>query len=496
MEEFLFGYLNYFTKRLNDICNEKIIENKEKFLKEAELKIKKDLEKLLAPSICWLLWIEKSKNDLPGKTEKEKFEFFANKYSSKLEKIYPDLEKIIKSYLNNELYFYEKIIKKLEENFNIIRKIFKIRNKKLKQIKIADYSDRHYKGFRTVFINFGEKIIKIKPFHFSFNENLFVIFKEIDSSLLKNFQNYIRIDNWWFSEFIEYKGKVNNKEASVFYYNIGKLLALAYCFNGVDFHMENIIAFKNTPIILDAESFLTNFSIFKNKRLNKNILVTGFLENKRNKQLTSAIFGGKKKLISFTDPVIYFRNTTRMFIRYKKFSNFKQHNRIFVNNKMANPTLFSKEIIKGFFDCYNKILEKKTEIINILERLENYYTRVILRKTSFYTILIRHTTQPLNFPLDKFKNKLSKTLVQNSRNFHKINKSNLDRVVKYEVNSILNQEIPIFWQDINRKTLYYPEGKIENFFERTAKEVVLEKIESLSFKDLDSKIKIIKRYLK
>lgn len=492
MDEFYIDYLKNFILSIKKILPKNLILDRKNFILNLEKFLKREIEKIIAPSLCWLLWEERE--NLIGNNSKERFNYFVKRYKKDFFNIYPEINLILSNFLEKEFYFLSTVIHKITKNINVLNKKFNLKSKKLRRIIFTNNADRHFNGFRTFFLDFDGKIIKVKPFCFSFNSFLIDLFSKIDKNVTENFPKYYLIDRWFFAEFIHYNKKSDKQKAKNFYYEIGKLMALAYCFNGVDFHMENLIVNKNRPIILDLEGFVTNFSIFRSN-LKNNLYVTGFLERKTKEPPTSAILGGNEKLISLTDPVILNKNTDKMYIIYRKYSNYKLHNRIFIKNKMVMPGAFKNEIIKGFKDFYLKVIENKKNIIINLNKIEKSYSRVILRKTSFYSILIQHITQPINFPLKNFILKIKKAFLQNSFKFHRVKRKRLKKVIDFELKSIYNLEVPIFWQKIGKRDLYFPKGVIKDFFKKSAKDILMEKIEDISKKDLNRKVKTIDKVL-
>lgn len=63
-------------------------------------------------------------------------------------------------------------------------------------------------------------------------------------------------NNYGFMEFINNKECDNPEEISNFYFKMGELLAILYSLNSRDFHIENIIAFGENPVLVDLETLL------------------------------------------------------------------------------------------------------------------------------------------------------------------------------------------------------------------------------------------------
>jgi len=498
----------FYRDRLETLKNELKRSIKSKIIKDANFFINyflknltKNLENITLPTFCWQLYLDKSNFLIKGKNSYERFKNFINLRKDNLFHLYLEIDKIIEGYLQEEKNFFLDIFNKLDENWSKIERFFKLRSKLLFFI-YPQASDRHTKGKRTIFLKFeNKKYLKIKPHIFSYQPIFSYILEKFNKDLYKNLKNpkSIKIDDLWICEFIPLKNKnINKNEAKLFYENLGNLWGLVFALNGCDFHMENIIAQGWKPIILDTETFFTNYSAYKNKSLLNSLLPTGFIESPKSKNLTSAIYGGNKKLISLTQPLVLYKFTDRMRLKYRTFSKMQPHNRIFKNEKtLWNPKNFKKQIIKGFKESYLWILKNRHFILKMIdEQKDPIFSRVILRKTSFYSILIQHILQPINFPLKKFNLRLKKALKENSKRFHyNYHKNYFRKIIQYEIDNLNKLSIPIFWQNIKEKNLYGEGIKYKNVFPKTAFDMLTEKFEKISITKLNNYIQKIENYL-
>ena len=494
-------HLKLLKDELEKVINYPIITNKKFFIKIFFKNIIKYLDNIIAPIICWRLYLDKSDNLINGANSYERFKSFSNLRKNNLLVLYPEINNLIRNYLKEEVIFLSNFIEKIYKNWLGIKKFFNI-NSKLLYIVYPPSNDRHSFGKKTLFLKFAnKKYLKIKPHIFSyqpiFNSILEKFNKDTGGDL--KMPKSIKIEDLWVSEFISLKNKnINKKTAEIFYENIGNLFGLTFFLNGSDFHMENIIAYKSHPILLDTETIFTNYSVYKNKNLMNSLLSTGFIERKTIERPTSAIFGGNKKLISLTQPIILYKFTDKMRLKFKTFSKMPPHNRIYKDNKtLWNPKKFKKQIIKGFEESYMWVLKNKDYILNLIDnQKEQIFSRIILRKTSFYAILIQHVLQPINFPLKRFELKLIKTLKENSKRFHKnYNEPYFEKIIKYEIENIKKLSVPIFWQNIKERHLYLDEGVYKNFFPKTAFELLIEKFQKLTIKKLNYYLQKIDNYL-
>lgn len=106
--------------------------------------------------------------------------------------------------------------------------------------------------------------------------------------------------------------------------------------------------------------------------------------------------------------------------------------------------------------------------------------------------MIRHMSQPINFSLSRFKSKVRKLFIQNAEKFLVKQDGPL---IKEECEKVFTLEVPIFWQSIKERHLFYPNGKIDDFFPSTALEGLKTKFDYLSKRDLLAKKRQIMQYL-
>ncbi len=476
-----------------------IIENQDLFNKEIKKYLNNEVEKIILPTLCWQLYLDKSKGSILGKNTRERFKNFIFSKKETFLKNFPSLYKLIKKILEEDVLFLFDSLEKFLNNKNLISDFFKVKFKKIKYIKIPTQSDRHTKGRRVIFfILDNQKIIKYNPHQFSKAKSFIEIINRFnkENEIQLKIPKSLETKDGWYSEFIQTKNKnISFLQAKKFYYQLGQILALIYSLNGSDFHMENLIASKEKPIILDFESLFTNFSFYKNKKIENSLESTGIIEKRKSKQLTSAIFGGNKKIISLANPIILFKNTDLMRIKYRTYSKIKLENRIFKKNrKLWKPESFKNEMIKGFKDSYLWIEKNKEKIYKIIDSYQDTLTRVIVRRTSLYTLIEQNLIQPFNLQLNKFKRKIKKILQENSKKNHLISNKNLEKIISYETKEIASYSIPIFWQNIRKKDLFFEKGKIKNFFPKSAIELLISKLEKINKKNLESKIRYLKNF--
>ncbi|RFT62610.1 DUF4135 domain-containing protein, partial [Bacillus clarus] len=121
--------------------------------------------------------------------------------------------------------------------------------------------DSHENGKSVIILKFENKKIVYKPKNSSVSEGF-----EKFTSWINDYSNLLDIkipkgiyrDSFAFQEFIDYEECETQEDVENFYLRMGHLITLLYILNMNDLHVENIIAYKDYPVIIDGETLFHN----------------------------------------------------------------------------------------------------------------------------------------------------------------------------------------------------------------------------------------------
>jgi lantibiotic modifying enzyme len=208
-----------------------------------------------------------------------------------------------------------------------------------------------------------------------------------------------------------------HKELRNFFVRAGALLYLLHYLRGVDFHAANVIANGSHPVIVDCETLL-----HRKTRLPaqfqaeaRSIFRVGMLPVSR---VTAA--GGDK--------------VSALGRRHRG-----PHS-VMLRGKIVWSGDFVDEIVSGFREMHNFLMRIGVEfrgLAVILSKLRSSPSRVILRPTLHYHILLMQSLQPRKLQSDAVR---SAFLREACRHY-----SDSSRQRKTEVAALLNGDIPIFY---------------------------------------------------
>lgn len=311
---------------------------------------------------------------------------------------------------------------------------------------------------------------------------------------------YVDEENHGWEIWIEHHECKDNIAIKRYYFRMGIHLFLGYLFAATDLHAENIIADGEFPIILDMETYpgLRDFEkIETSEEKANNIIKYSVL---RTGLLPSSNFGEKQDIIvnaihpigiqegTVALPVIENDGSVNMKIGYKKPVVNLTNSLPMINGGEVNPYLFTEELINGFTAAFMLWLEKKDELIKNIQQLLCQKFRVILRNTQQYVMLLSTSLHP-QFMVSK--------AVRKDFLLH-LKKNNLEgddisgKIQDYEVDSMLNLDIPIFYGKGSDCSLYLGhKERLEQYYKKSHFQNVVETLRQLTVIDLEIQKRII-----
>ncbi|WP_342558042.1 DUF4135 domain-containing protein [Metasolibacillus sp. FSL K6-0083] len=375
----------------------------------------------------------------------------------------------------------------VEQSISCLKKIIKIYikdipmliNKKfideeslaIKTIKLV--GDKHNNGERVAILETLSKKLVFKPRSLKSDrifENLIILL----NSTLKE-ERYINIYprtidcyKYGWVEYID-----TQKQASLnkdhFASKLGVLTALFQVLNTSDIHEDNILIYASYPVVIDFETLAHNNTIYENKEkidskyILKSLLIESYSRNN----------------------LIYKARTINRLLNKNEM---KLNDRLL--KKEINPLFIIDENLESFFDGYEKglmfIQNKKVEINELIYKYRNCISRFIPRNTSFYQNLINIMMNPILYrDFNKCKEFLRIILEDNK----------LNRIVEYEISSLLKCDVPYFYTKFNSVNLYHDKEIIDNFFKVPINKIIKSNIEENWIEELTYQKDIVYHYL-
>jgi type 2 lantibiotic biosynthesis protein LanM len=477
---------------------------------------KKDLPAFLEPAIEKIadmaqrafvleLYIAKEANELVGTTPTERFynffeQFKETTFALNFFNIYPLLGRMAYQVCEDwKSYFFE-IISNLYTDLPAL------------QAQIPPLSKisqlTHIKALLTDGAQTGGRVVAI----LTFNEDIKVVYKPRDSAIdvaygqflvWFNAQNILppichaeiaSYSNHSWYEFVAPNRELTYPELPVLYNKMGGLLCLMYLFGTIDMHSDNAIVVDDNPILIDLETWLQAF--LPGEIRYQSVRSTHFLPE------TNAVVPDEVDLEGITDSdlkgkrwseskKLVWKNegTDDMEIIRKRKLIAKIRNGIVIEGKTVNPADYTAYITKGFRKVYRYMAAHKMAFLEASACFKHKKMRIILRGSRKYDALVEDMGHPLHLQngiaLEQFLDRLWITASIEPY---------LKDLIDLEKQDLIRLNNPYFYTYSDSKDLFYNNQLLKkDFFEKPALAFVADNMETMSIKDLERQVGIIRR---
>ncbi|MCI9174924.1 MAG: type 2 lantipeptide synthetase LanM [Lachnospiraceae bacterium] len=354
-------------------------------------------------------------------------------------------------------------------------------------------ADSHDKGKSVLVFTLNHKKLVFKYKNLEICNAVSEFYKcleKMDDSF--SFYNIRRIVHGTFAieEFAAYKETENEDALHRYYYRFGQLVMVMYVLGATDLHLENVIAVNDYPVPIDLETVFQNERSIKKdgsaasnliRELNDGILESSLLPNiywNRNKknEIEMSALAGKEQKLPFD--VLQLENDSDgiMKMTYRPFIMEGSENLPALQGVKVGYEEYADDIIAGFSDSYHIILNNKSCLTEILEKLfSEKVVRNVLKSTQKYCDILQFSYHPSC--MTNYLNR--EKLMENLWAYPYDN----PEAIKFEVQQILDNDIPIFYNNTSSRDLFTKDEKIENYYGAPAMSKILERAERISEHD-------------
>ncbi len=450
----------------------------------------------------------KSDNMLNGENSTDRYNDFNQKlsdalYLRKIFNRYPVLLYLIDTKISCRLELVDELLNRLGMDKQNIRRKFDINVDKLTNINISS-GDSHNNGRKVTILQFSEKSLVYKPHGLSpeslFNEIVDYVNQKASYQYdLKKLGCLDRGDYGW-QEFAVYQEAGSLEDIYKFYYRTGALLAIFYIFSCSDLHHENILACKDTPAIFDLETLVNIFhqsveGSYTNAEINKEFACSVLGTMLLPANFINGCFDFDLSGMCGTDDAVsskwfYFQlentGTDEICMSKEPCTSPKTKNSLIFNNKIVSPKLNLSSIQNGFLECYRTLENNRDEILNII-RKSRLVIRHVLRPTALYARFLEASTQTNYLEnIEARKSLFSKLYTDQTQS----------DIIECEVEALLKHDVPYFSSDMTSTAILGNQSRnIPDYFSKSAYQVIEDKINQFSKKDMDKQLYYISQSL-
>lgn len=416
----------------------------------------------------------KDEGKLSGSTPEEQYAYYCEKflgdenYKKALYTEFPEMERLLHLEAENTNFMMKEVTQCLMEDRKEITRIFCNKQTFHRAADITFVGDPHKGGKRAARVQLDNGIIiYYKPHSLQVNlqyQELYTYLCRKAGIACKTVRYISHADYGW-EESIENKDCNTKEEVEKYYFRMGIHLFIGYALSATDLHGENIIAHGENPVIIDMETYpgyyiQTEESSASRKTetiLAGSVIHTGMLPiltwgQGQDTIIMSAMSNGEKIVTPFKMPVVKKKNTSDVYIDYEQVEFEMKECIVRLQGKKVNAGEYTEKVVKGFQSAYCAALEnKKAEVM--LEAFFGGKSRVVLRQTQQY-LMYRMVSLHPDFMKDRTKRRELLSVL------HKEGESRLQRELRdYEIESLLEMDIPYFEIAGNQKGIYDGNGR-------------------------------------
>lgn len=465
-----------------------------------------ELIEILTPVMVLELQAARILGLLQGETSEARFQSFIGRLHQpelalSLLQEYPVLARLLVTFLQNWVQTTCLFLQRLCSDWEDICQTFAAINPSDCVVQInAHAGDRHVDGARVMIVTFrsGEKLVyKPKPLdvdvHFQsllcwINARGFT--PPLATLILLN-----RSSHGWV-EFVPAQACATEAEVRRFFTRQGGYLGLLTVLKGVDFHYENVIASGEHPILIDLETLFhpTNMAApgviaTAYKRINDSVVNTMLLPNIRLISLSFDIGGMGDAASESTRTALVMENvgTDKMQYAHKPISGGAANHQPHLNGQPINSLAYIDDVLAGFHAMYWLLHDHRDELLQPGGPLDQFVadqTRIVLRNTMTYALLLRQCLQPQELRDGLYYEKTCDKLW-----LEVPDQPHLKQLIPYERKDLWQLDIPFFTTQPGSKHVWSSRGDcIPNYLEESGLELAKKRLRDLSAVDYERQV--------
>lgn len=378
---------------------------------------------------------------------------FENEFISYFKKenseIYLKASGIIKMWYN----FIVEILSNLVENYQILTNLY-LKNVEQRLVNIrTTLGDAHYNFKSVSCLYFEDSKIIYKPRNSDIDIEFYNFLNYIKNKTGTGFSffapRYLAKKTYTFMEYIEEEKIMFNNS---YFFNSGFLSGILFMFNINDLHFENIKFPKPSPCILDLET------LFQPTILGEENLSKTDTENIYSTSL--------------------FPSTVRINGKHANFAKCGFYNLFKELKDIENE----KSFLDGLNTFFIYLEKNKHQVVSRLESFKNLRTRVLIRNTETYFVIINYIKKCKHIELDGIKEYLS----------YANNSKLVGKIINSESEFIISLTVPKFEAIVDSNEILTDYETIDDVIIKTGYDIVKERILNFDVNSREKQVWLVK----
>jgi type 2 lantibiotic biosynthesis protein LanM len=312
-------------------------------------------------------------------------------------------------------------------------------------------------------------------------------------------------------EWVEQESARSAAEVRAYFRAAGGLLVVAHLLAGKDLHMENVVATRRGPLLIDTESFLqpelagasqegVGALERAGRRLDRSALRTGlltFLQTDAEGRVydIGGLQGRGGYVATKRGRSWRFPNSDLVSPFFEEKRGAPAKNMLLLDGVEQLPEQHVDDLVEGFREMYRFAMEHAGELSSAVRTtMGGLDTRVILRPSNHYAAVVRQLVTP-----EAQQDGVAATIAADALNGvfrREERRPPLWPLARDEREALLDLDIPYFTMPVGERVIVSARGEsVEGSVARTGLEVALERIEALSPPALEGEIEILQATL-
>lgn len=434
--------------------------DKSKVKEKYQTKLREELVNICLKTLVLEIQIKKLEMNIDETDSKTRlkiylFELIKDKNSyTEFFSLYNQLLVVIIKKIRYFVKYFNEMLSRLDRDLEFLIARFNLETHKLENVNVS-LGDSHNEGATVCELLFGEKSIIYKPRDNKITVALSNFLEWLAHNSDFTYKKPIVINNGnysWESKIIN-NPCMNNQQLMQFYKNFGYIAGTIYLLNGIDYHYENLIADGEYPTLIDNETVLhPNINYLLDQEYNNiyNILSSSLFQNPKISFDLSAFTGDYAVHNEMVETIQNIDNDNICFGKEQIIFQ-AQLNLPKLLDKRVLPNKEAKDqILSGLKLFFETIISKRDFLLSEtspLYEFKNTKIRILLNHTMKY-----HEIKIKSLHPDHIKTyETQRAFIEKNLLF--INKFNLE-TVNYEVESLMNYDIPYFYTYTTDKNVY------------------------------------------
>ena len=509
---FYYGIISGYYNEITDIldCGRDLIADRDSFMTIMIGHIVDMLNEVAYRSLIVEVNYVKTAGRLVGDTPEERAEYFSDtmlrdrEYVASVMADYPEMVRLFHIRIKNALSYFRKIINDTSANIRSIETEINGGEKLGRLLGVVTGSGDTHNGGQSVarLIFENERMIIYKPHSLAIDlaynrvmEKVGDYSESLGYGRFRLTKCFTAGDSGW-TEFIHSSSEPgSDEEIENYHKKLGILSCVLYVLSAGDMHSENIIALKESPVIIDLETVIQPRTVIGGSEVEQNVrdkiinsvkgtlvFPTHIINNRNGKSVDLGGIGNVDEQDSaFDSNFIASIETDDVKLEKRPGKVAMNSNVLTKDNKRINAADYFSELCTGFSQMYRYIMENRSIFRELLcDSFRDCPVRVLYRSTWIYGQLLDISYHP-----DLLGNPVDRLIC-----LHRLGLGESDRAMAArEIEFMRNGDIPLFQINSGDRGRELSENEL---YSLSPIENICEKSDSMDETDLRRQLMVIK----